>query len=119
MRVLLLWSVLIFLTGRPASGVEIEKALDKMKASIVQVSFSQINENRSKTSQTCIGTVVDQNGLIAFSSDYMLQSVPDDRFVDFKVKLAGNQGKPSVAAEFVLREHDLNDPRGQWEGLGW
>ncbi|MBI3830745.1 MAG: PDZ domain-containing protein [Planctomycetes bacterium] len=103
-----IWTVVAVLAlAAGLRAVEIGPVLEKVRPSVVQVSFSEVAENGSQAKRIGIGTIVDKDGLVALSADLLPRNVPDDRFVDFKAKMVGWEDAPELEAAFVTRDSDL------------
>ncbi|MCK6474569.1 MAG: PDZ domain-containing protein [Planctomycetes bacterium] len=90
-----------------ARGEDAGAALEKVKPSLVQVTFYQLDENGARHKRTTVGTVVAADGLVAFSAEYMPAQVPEDRFEEFKVEFVHEKDHPDLAADFLSRDPDL------------
>ncbi|MCW8133183.1 MAG: PDZ domain-containing protein [Planctomycetota bacterium] len=91
-----------------APAAEPGPVVEKVRPSVVQVTFSEVAENGSHNKRMGVGTIVDKDGLVALSADLLPRNVPDDKFVDFKVKTVGWDDPEELDAALVTRDNDLS-----------
>jgi len=90
-----------------AGGPDVGALTEKLRHSIVMVTYNAINDTGARIAQQCVGTLADDKGVVLMQSEMMPRSMPDDRFVDFKIKFVNEPDAPEIKAELIVRDPDL------------